>query len=187
MLSGVVYYTRIRDPGLKPFRVEHDPYADLIEDHLTLVFPVPVDPADLCDHVQGVIEGLPPFDIHIAGVGKTWDQWMYLGVQEGSEDVVALHEQLYRGSLAQYRRRDLTFVPHVGIGFFGLTEFEALDPSESQLDEERYLRAKEHAEGLAIDEWRRVDELTVVSLTDDLSVLKDVFKIPLGGMAEPKR
>ena len=180
MLIAVVFYPRLDDPRLRDFRRSYDPTADLIEPHLTLVFPVPGSPEALSEHVRKVVTHVEPFDLHIAGLKKTWDHWMYLAIREGSEVVVALHEELYGTSLAEHRRLDLTFEPHIGIGFFGLGDYDPLDPTEIRLDEATYSTARVRAEELAIDEWRRVGELTIVRLADDLTVFEDIDQIPLG-------
>jgi hypothetical protein len=96
-LHVVVHYPHLRSGELNEFRRKYDPYSELIAEHLTLVFPVPVSFEVIRAHVQTVARKFRPFDIHLAGLKKTWDHWMYLGLEEGNEEFVALHDQLYSG------------------------------------------------------------------------------------------
>jgi hypothetical protein len=48
-------------------------------------------------HVRAVVSRTPPFDVHLKGLEKSWDHWLFLLVAEGFDDVVALHD-LYTGS-----------------------------------------------------------------------------------------
>lgn len=180
MLSAVVYFPRLANPGLLGFRRDFDPFASLYEVHLPLVFPMPVAPGDVCEHVRRVLPQFEPFDIHITGVKKTWDHWLYFAIQEGSDALFALHERLYRDELAEYRRLDLPFEPHIGVGFFGNREYDPLDPTEVDLDLVTYQTAQARAEDLGIDEWRRVDVLTIVQMNEDLDVFETVHEIRLG-------
>jgi len=181
MLSAVVYFPRFDDPGLLEFRRKFDPFASLYEVHLPLVFPLAVAPEDVREHVQQILPQIEPFDIHITGVKKTWDHWLCIAVQEGSDALFALHERLYGDELAEYRRADLPFEPHIGIGFFGSRGYDHLNPTQVDLDASTYQIARERADGLGIDEWTRVDALTVVQMNEDLDLFENVHEIRLGG------
>jgi hypothetical protein len=107
-------------------------------------------------------------------------QWLYLGVEEGYEEIVALHDQLYSGPLEEYLRTDLPFQPHVGLGFFGKGPYDPLDPESVEFDSEAYERAGREAAQLGIDAKRRVDSLSVVRLDAQLGTLEDVGVVRLG-------
>lgn len=89
ILHAVVHYPNLDSGALNEFRRRYDPFAELIAEHLTLVFPVPVGLETIRPHVQAVATKVQPFDIHIAGLKRTWDHWMYLGLEEGYEEVIA--------------------------------------------------------------------------------------------------
>ncbi len=99
MLTAVVYFPRLDNSGLLEFRRDFDPFASLYELHLPLIFPLAVAPGEVHEHVQQVLPQFVPFDIHITGVKKTWDHWLYLGVREGSDALFALHQNLYGDEL----------------------------------------------------------------------------------------
>jgi pimeloyl-ACP methyl ester carboxylesterase/2'-5' RNA ligase len=162
-LHAVVHYPRLAFQGLDDFRRKFDPFAGLIAEHFTLVFPIPVDLKTVREHVQSVAKQTRPFDVHISGLERTWDHWLYLQVQEGREAVLTLHDRLYSGPLRRFLRTDLPFEPHVGIGFFGRGRYDALDPEEVELDHDSYERARAEAVGLGIDAWRSVTTLDIVT------------------------
>ena len=179
-LTAVVHYPRLHSPELDEFRREHDPFASSIPEHITLMFPVPSPPHAVARHARAVAGTFPPFDLHIVGLRKTWDHWLYLSMREGRERIIRLHDRLYTGPLAEYRRQDLPFDPHIGIGFFGLGSYDPLDPAPVELDGDAYEQARARAEDLGVDTWRRVDTLTVVVLDPANGSIEDLAEIRLG-------
>lgn len=179
-LYAVVHYPRLASEALDGFRRRHDPFSDLIAEHLTLVFPVPVDLQTIRAHTEAVATRTRPFDVRIAGLSRTWDHWLYLELQEGREEVIRLHDRLYSGPLAGHLRADLPFEPHVGIGFFGEGPYDPLDPEAVELDSEAYERAKTEADELGIDARRRVESVTIVRLDTQQSRLENVREVGLG-------
>lgn len=181
-LHAVVYYPDLDCRGLDEFREEYDPFASLIREHLTFVFPVPVEPKPFCDHVRSVASEVEPFEIHIGGLNRTWDHWLYLEIREGHERVVDLHDRLYTGPLGPFLRSDLPYEPHIGIGFFGVGPYDPLDPDTVELDAQAYDTARMAATQLDIDESRQIDSLTVVRLQQDENRLDNVRDVPLGSL-----
>lgn len=179
-LHAVVFHPRLESPGLDAFRHAHDPFSELIAEHITLLFPIPASLDRVRARVAEVAAGLEPFDIHIKGVEKTWDHWLYLAIRSGHREIVDLHLALYSGPLEEYRRSDLPFEPHIAIGFFGLGEYDPLDPDSVELDVEACDEATEEAEALEIDAWRQVDGLTIVRLDQDAGTLENLERIELG-------
>lgn len=180
ILHAVVHYPHLESEGLNRFRQKYDPFAELIQEHLTLVFPIPVELQTIRAHVQATATEIQPFDLQIAGLKRTWDHWLYLGIEEGYEQIVALHDQLYSGPLREHLRTDLPFEPHIGIGFFGKGAYYPLDPESVKLDSEALERARIEAAELSIEARRRVETLTIVRLDTAQSTLTDVGTIGLG-------
>lgn len=178
LLHAVVYYPDLDSPELDTFRQEHDPFASLIREHLTFVFPIPIRTNPFCDHVRSVASDLEPFDIHIAGLSRSWDHWLYLEIRQGREKVVYLHDRLYTGPFREFLRTDLPYEPHIGIGFFGRGSYDPLDPEVVELDTEAYDTARAAVAELGIEASRRIESITVVKL--DKNRLDDVQEIPLG-------
>lgn len=180
MLHAVVSYPQLDSGGLKGFRRKYDPFAGFIAEHLPLVFPVRVGFKALRAHVQAIATEVRPFEIHIAGLRRTWDHWLYLGIEEGYEEIIALHDRLYSGPLLRYLRTDLPFEPHIGIGFFGKGPYDPLDPQSVELDSRAYESARTEAAELGIEANRRVESLTFVRLDTARDVFEDIGTVRLG-------
>lgn len=180
MLHAVVYYPHLRSRGLNEFRRKYDPFAELLPEHLTLVFPIPLALSTMRDHVRAVATKTDPFVIEIGGLERTWDHWLFLGLRKGHGQVVALHDRLYSGPLREYLRTDLTFEPHIGIGFFGKGPYDPLDPEPVALDAEAFERARREAAELDIEAGRTVASLTIVRLDTEQNTLENVAEQPLG-------
>jgi len=99
-------------------RSRFDPLASVVAPHLTLVFPFRdvLDDDALADHVTGAVSGQRPFPIVLAGVTAHEDQYLFLNVKRGNDELIALHDALYAGPLARHLSRRHTFVPHLTVG-----------------------------------------------------------------------
>jgi hypothetical protein len=165
------------------FRRAHYPTAHLIGPHLTVVFPVPAavgrDP--FFDHVREVVSRTPVFDIRLRGLDKTWDHWLFLGVAEGGDEVVALHDALYTGILSPHLWTGQPYVPHVGLGLFA-EERDAHDLLELRpraLDQARFGEALREAEALELDYEGPFDRVHIFGLDEDLTSVTALEEIPL--------
>jgi 2'-5' RNA ligase len=179
MLYSVIYYTGLDHAGLQNLRKEHDPYAHLANDHITLVFPVPdeIGLDSLVSHVRRIAGNRKSFDVRITGLEKSWDHWLFLKIAEGNEKIIELHDDLYTGPLAGYLRKDIPYVPHIGIGLFVTEDYDPLHPRMVPCDEARYDIARAEADRLGMD-WRRtVDGVTVVGINEELTHLEDIATI----------
>lgn len=54
VLYAVVYYPRLGSSDLDEFRQRHDPFAELISEHITLVFPIPAELETVRGHTRSV-------------------------------------------------------------------------------------------------------------------------------------
>lgn len=104
------------------FRTRHDPHADVVEPHFTLVFAcAAVAEADYLAHVGRAASATPPiaFSCRYAMLGAddgNTDGYVFLVPDEGHAALSRLHDRLYAGPLAPHLRLDLPFTPHVTIG-----------------------------------------------------------------------
>jgi 2'-5' RNA ligase len=173
MFYALVHYPRIDTKQIDEFRRQYDPHVDLIGPHITVVFMVPasIGEAVLTNHIDNVLSNYRPFPIHLKGLRKAWDHWLFLTLAEGNEDVIRLHRDLYTGILAGYLRPDIEFIPHLGLGLFARRDanYDIRDPREVSLDVEGYASALGEAQQLDFDYHCLVDKLHLVRISDDIS------------------
>lgn len=171
-----------REP-IATFRRTHDPTADLVDPHITLVFAVPdsIGRDRFREHVRAVVSRTPRFEIRLKGLEASWDHWLFLLVAEGRERVISLHDELYGGILSPYLRTDLSFVPHVGLGLF-VEEGDDRDlfaVRERRLDRDRFDRGLVEAVGLNLDYTGAFDHVNIVELDEALTHVAPFEEIAL--------
>src|SRR5262249_34013783 len=93
--------------------------------HVTLLFLGEVDAlevVEVCRAVRGVAAATEPFTLTAAGVGAFPNlrrpRTLWIGVEEGREELVALHDQIEDAllKLGAYRREEREFTPHITLG-----------------------------------------------------------------------
>jgi 2'-5' RNA ligase len=173
MLYALVFRPQIDTSKIDGFRRKHDPHVNLIQPHITLVFPINdknIDKAALEKHIKDTLKEEKPFKIHLQGLDKSWDHWLNLVLKEGNDEVIALHDKLYTGILAPFFRKDLGYIPHIGIGLFVTNQV---------LDKNKYKLALQEAESLNLDYWVEIDNLELVTLDDNVTKILDIKKFDL--------
>lgn len=120
MYHALVHFPQIDIRRIEQLRRRYDPTVDLIAPHIPLLFPVPdtVSVDALTAHISPIVASWRPFPIHIRGLYQSWDHWLFLTLQEGNREVIRLYHTFYSGILRAYRRTDIEFVPHIGLGLF---------------------------------------------------------------------
>jgi 2'-5' RNA ligase len=167
-----VYYILVYNPkfdkrtedNIEIFRRKYDSFVDYWEPHMSFVFPVPcseIKETELITHIKSVLKKWKPFRIRIGGFEKSWDHWLLLLLKEGNEKVIALHDELYNGILSSYLRKDIEFVPHIGLALLVSKDsgFNVMDPKVVDFEEKLYHQALAEAESLKIDSSDIVDRL----------------------------
>ena len=105
-------------------------------------------------------------------------------LKEGNEEVIKLHDKLYTGVLSQFFRKDLGYIPHIGIGLFVSknSEYKVTDPTLQILDENKYKMALQEAESLDFDYWTELDNLELITLDDNATKIVDQEQILFGNL-----
>lgn len=152
-------------------RRKYDPTVDLIEPHLTVVFPVPesLGKGNLVRHCTAVLQGWRPFPVAAGPLTKSPDHWLFLTLRQGADVVTELYRDLHGGLLADYARPEI-FQPHLGLGHF-LKAGKVYDwdnPSEADLDEDRYAQALREVKELDLELSWVIDCLDLVELPDEV-------------------
>jgi len=167
MYYSLVYYPNFdgkTEEDIAAFRRKYDSFVDSWKLHMPFIFPVPcseIEEAKLTEHVETVLRNWKPFPIQIGGFTKSWDHWLLLLLKEGNEEAIALHDELYTGILSPYLRRDIEYIPHIGIGLFVRKNagYNALDPKKVDFDAKLYSQALKEAKSLKIGNLNTVDRL----------------------------
>ncbi len=178
MLYSLVFRPKIDISKIDRFRRKYDPHVDLIQPHITLVFPIGdknINKAALEKHIKDILKDEKPFKIHLQGLDKSWDHWLNLTLKEGDDEVIALHNKLYTGILVPFFRKDLGYIPHIGIGLFVAENsgYKVTDPTLQVLDENKYKLALREAESLNFDYWTELDNLELITLNDNATKILD--------------
>jgi 2'-5' RNA ligase len=124
---AVVAFPRLdSENAVEAIRRSYDPLASQLAAHVTIVFPFEgaIVEADLVDHVERAVEGVPPFPLTLTDVSVEPGGYVFLNVGTGADRFQDLHERLYSGPLSQHRSAVHDYRPHVTVG--RVTERDAL-------------------------------------------------------------
>jgi len=120
MYYALVCYSEIEFQHINIIRKKYDPTFNIVDPHITILFPVPetVGQENLINHITTIVKNQRPFPIHIYGFEKSWDNWLFLCLKRGNDEIVSLYKELYKGILQKYQRSDIEFIPHISLGLF---------------------------------------------------------------------
>jgi len=175
----MVYFPDLNHLGLNLFREKYDPTYQFIREHLPVLMPIrdTINEETLWMHLSSILNHWSPFDIHLQGLFKSWDHWLFLGVKEGYYQIVKLHDEIYTDKLKPYLREDIPFKPHIGLGLFTSDEYTHFDPRQVRLEKDKYDKAYQEAEILHLDFWCTIDSFDLIMFNDSLThlILKEKF------------
>jgi len=188
-----MFYTLLFYPEFDPetkeklleFRKRYDPFVDSWKPHITFVFPVPaedIDEEDLIAHIKSVLSRWKPFKVHIKGLEKSWDHWLFVLLDEGNDQLIQLHDELYTGPLKKYLREDIDFIPHIAIGLFTTKDvvYDLRDPKALDLDGPLFEKGMAAAREINFDLWNNLDAFALEKFDDELKTVLSSREIKLG-------
>jgi 2'-5' RNA ligase len=157
---AVVWFPQFEDSlaleRIQRFRLSHDPLAEKLPPHLTLVFPfhANLSVTQLASHIKRSTTGWPALPASFRGVESVQGEFALLMCDLRREAIIELHNRLYRGVLRSFLRDDINYLPHITLGRSRITaEFDAM-----LADAELRFR----------DTWRAtLRELSILTLADD--------------------
>jgi len=158
MIYALVHYPKIDVQRINQFRKKYDPQVDLIEPHITLMFPISesIGEGNLVNHLEHVLSHWQSFPIHLQGLEKSWDDYLFLLIQEGNDEIIRLHSEIYTEILTDCRKEDIQFIPHLTLGVF-------------VKNESKYSEALAETQQLDLNYRCIVDKLHLVKVNDDKS------------------
>lgn len=119
MNYAVVNFPTVSLSNINVIRERYDPTWNIIQPHITLVFPFStLSEHQVIEHLDLVIRTEKAFQIHLNGLTNSFDDYLFLLVKEGKQEVIKLRDKLYSGILTPYLRNDLPFIPHLTLGYF---------------------------------------------------------------------
>jgi len=119
----------------------------------------------------------------LSGFEKSWDNWLFLVLKEGREQVIRLHDELYQGALELYLRKDIEFIPHLGLGLFvkNKADWQLKAPSRLAFDEQVYSSALKEAKSLELDYSCGINKLHLLEINDDFTSISLIREFELKG------
>ena len=95
-----------------------DPLARNIPAHITLVFPFEsaISNSALETHLRELVAPSRRFSVVLQGITAYANEYLFLNIKRGNDEVIRLHDVLYSGTLAMHTDRRHTYVPHVTVG-----------------------------------------------------------------------
>ena len=104
-------------------REQSDPLAQHVRPHITLVFPFysRLETAELEAHLRDKLSEVSPFALTLRGITPAAGHGNYfcLNVEQGMEELVAIHNKLYTGVLERFKPEWLEhtlYRPHLTVG-----------------------------------------------------------------------
>jgi 2'-5' RNA ligase len=154
---AIVIYPDLDDnTKIQSFRKKYDPNFHLIKPHLTIVFPFSdIDRKKLKEHISNIINQFGKFNLRLNGFKKSFDNWLFLLAKEGNYEIIKLHDLFYTGILNEYLKKDIEFIPHIGLGLFK--------------NDDNYKTAEKEAEKLNLNYQCMVKSIHLIHLNDDFS------------------
>jgi len=98
-------------------RGKYDSLCNFIAPHLTLVFPFQSEltKKELIEHLEHNLKEVSTFELIVRGITGASDGYVFLDVKVGNDNVIDLHDRLYRGILKPYHNRFIPYTPHITI------------------------------------------------------------------------
>jgi 2'-5' RNA ligase len=123
------------------FRSVHDPLAQALPPHVTLVFPFHsrLTLEQITAHAQKVLRAWPCFPVVMHGFWSAQNEFIGIGTQVGADAMIEMHDRLYRGPLEEFLRQEFDYTPHITLAQAPEPDrFEALSSAATAVTRETY-------------------------------------------------
>ncbi|GAA0124968.1 2'-5' RNA ligase family protein [Clostridium sp. CTA-19] len=112
--------------AINKIRKVYDPLCDKVRPHITLVFPFEsyLNTEELKNYLLETLKETKAFKISLYGIVKVQDKsgnYLFLKVIDGKEDLIGIHNNLYKNILKEHKPEwlnNVEFIPHMTIGSF---------------------------------------------------------------------
>lgn len=102
---------------IEKIRKECDELYDVIQPHITIVFPFLDDISDdeLIKNIRNYFSNREKFFVKFSGVSYSDDHYIFLNCVEGKNEIIGIHDELYK-QYFQEHLSDRKYIPHITIG-----------------------------------------------------------------------
>ena len=103
---------------IQEIRNKYDKLANLIAPHITLAFPFSDDMSneELIAKLSNLLKNYEPFSIIFKGVSLSDDNYIFLNCVKGSQEIVQLHDEIYKKILPTHFKKHTKYIPHITLG-----------------------------------------------------------------------
>ena len=151
---------------IQDIRDRYDPLASKIAPHITLVFPFEsgISSKVLYRHIKNSLQGIEAFSLGMQGISHEAENYLFLNLIKGQEDIIKIHDLLYSGTLARFLSKKYIYQPHLTVG-----HLPDSDAAKTAMKELKHFDYKFET---------KIDKVTTEMILEDLSS-KVYFEIKL--------
>ncbi|MTI68343.1 MAG: 2'-5' RNA ligase family protein [Firmicutes bacterium] len=105
---------------IEDIRRKYDPLYNCIKPHITLVFPFEsnIKTKEIKKHMKKVLSDIDKFKLKLKGITGSFDNYLFLNIKEGNDNIIKIHDKLYTGILKKHLYKKITYFPHLTVGKF---------------------------------------------------------------------
>lgn len=127
----ILIFPNFEDIGkIQEIRNKYDKLASLVPPHITLAFPFTdeISNTELIEKLSNLLKNFSPFDTTFSGISLSNDNYIFLNCIKGTENIIKLHDEIYKKILTNHKKKSITYVPHITLGqASNIDEFKNFD------------------------------------------------------------
>ena len=140
---------------IEQLRQQFDPLASKVKAHITLLSPFEsaLDKTQLRSLLEQSLQHTQPFNIKLQGITGHENEYLFLNVKRGNDELIQMRDSCYNGPLEFCLRPQYTYIPHLTLGRL--------------VDEEDFLEALERVRGMRSAFETQVTEISAYKIHDN--------------------
>lgn len=139
---------------IQELRNKYDPLANLIAPHITIAFPFSdnISNEELIKKLTNLLKNFRPFTIVFKGISLSEDNYIFLNCMKGDQEIIELHNEIYKQILTSHLKKSIKYIPHITIGkASSIQELDSFDYEfKTVVDEISIELIGEHEESIII-------------------------------------
>ena len=163
---AVVHFPNLNLKEINSFRQRYDPSWKIIAPHITILFPVSgISKSQAIAQLGSIAKATKSFPLSLHGLIKSFDDYLFLQVGSGSQEIIDLHHRLESEMNISDLTRDIKFLPHLTLGYFR--------GKNNEFDKIAYDKAYEDASKININSSSVFNNFTLIE-GDGVSPAKEI-------------